>query len=210
MTDTVYVYGVPKTDRTSVPVWSSELNKNWEFAKRLWKHSQPEKAYNRSMKIFCLMDLQEECGDLPEEIAANTIWFNTARSHPVSTTTYIQTGQHSPIIGAVGSRHTAGSLMAWAATTLGRGEQAFLGLLTEGSLEASGYLLAFRKYVVYGLSLLQLIWVMNVWTCWLPVNCVINKSLKLDSSLVKLLHWAFFPCDRRTEEKSFLLPEMSG
>lgn len=78
--------------------------------------------------------------------------------------------------------------MAWAATTLGRGEQAFLGLLTEGSLEASGYLLAFRKYVVYGLSLLQLIWVMNVWTCWLPVNCVINKSLKLDSSLVKLLH----------------------
>lgn len=207
MTDSGYVYGVPKTGGMSAPVWSSELNSNWESTKRLWKHSQPEKTYNRIMKIFCLMDLQEECGDLPEEIAADTTWFDTARSHPVSTTTSIQARQRSLVIGAVGSHHPAGSLVAWSATTLFKGEQAFLGLLTEGSLEASGYLLAFYKHIVYGLSVLQLIWVLNVWIPWLPVSCVINKLLKLDSSFVKFLHWAVFPCDRRTEENSFLFQQ---
>lgn len=111
------VYGVPKTGRTSAPIWSFGLNSNWEFTKTLLKHSQPEKTYSRIREIFCLRDLQEEGGDLQEETAANTTWLDTARNHPVGTMTCVQDRQRSLLIRAVGSLHPAGSRMAWGATT---------------------------------------------------------------------------------------------
>lgn len=117
MTDSMYVYGVRKTGRTSAPIWSSGLNSNWEFTKRLLKHSQPEKTYNSIVEIFCLRDLKEDGEDLQEEMATNTTRFNTARSHPVGTTTSIKDRQRSLLIRAVGILHLDRSVMAWGATT---------------------------------------------------------------------------------------------
>ena len=55
----------------------------------------------------------------------------------------------------------------------------------------------------YGVSILLLILVMIVWINWLPVNYIINKSIKhFDSSFWLSYVHSVFLCDGRREKRS--------